>query len=150
LLALTLTLTLTLSAWADSPQVGDNAPDFTLQDQNGEWHQLSDYEGKYLAIDFYPKNDTPGCTTEACNFRDNFYQFKRVRAEVVGVSIDDVDSHKAFASKYKLPFTLLADKNGDLASAYGRGPCGWQRRAGVFHAQDSQSRLVQRLPGRIN
>ena len=119
---LTLLLTLLLSAplpAGESPEVGSAAPGFRLQDQNGEWHELQDYRGSWLAIYFYPKNDTPGCTTEACNFRDNIYAFKAIGANVVGISVDDVDSHKDFADKYKLPFTLLADEEGTTASAYG-------------------------------
>jgi peroxiredoxin Q/BCP len=103
----------------DSPAVGSAAPGFHLQDQNGDWHDLADYSGTWLAVYFYPKDDTPGCTKEACNFRDNIYAFKAIGAEVVGISLDDVDSHKAFADKYKLPFTLLADVEGDTAKAYG-------------------------------
>jgi len=104
---------------ADSPAVGSPAPDFRLQDQNGEWHALADYRGEWLAIYFYPKNDTPGCTTEACNFRDNIYAFRAIGAHVVGVSVDDVDSHKSFADKYRLPFILLADAEGEMARSYG-------------------------------
>ncbi len=110
-----------VAAQAEPLTVGDNAPDFKLQDQNGDWHQMSDYSGRYLAVYFYPKDDTPGCTTEACNFRDNIYVFRRIGADVVGVSLDDVASHKAFSDKYKLPFTLLADVDGELTSAYGVG-----------------------------
>ena len=116
----TLLFALVLPLWAaDQPKVGDSAPDFRLQDQNGDWHQLEDYRGKWLAIYFYPRDDTPGCTTEACNFRDNLYLFRRIGAEVVGISLDDVESHKAFADKYKLPFTLLADTSGETVTAYG-------------------------------
>lgn len=103
----------------ESPAVGAAAPDFRLQDQNGEWHELGDYRGQWLAVYFYPKDDTPGCTTEACNFRDNIYQFQAIDAAVVGISVDDVESHKAFATKYKLPFTLLADEGGAVSDRYG-------------------------------
>jgi len=103
----------------ETPEVGSAAPGFNLQDQNGEWHDLQDYQGTWLAIYFYPKDDTPGCTTEACNFRDNIYAFKAIGAEVVGISVDDVDSHKEFSDKYKLPFILLADEDGETAEAYG-------------------------------
>jgi len=103
----------------DPPQVGSAAPGFKLQDQNGEWHDLNDYRGKWLAVYFYPKDDTPGCTTEACSFRDNIYAFKGIGAEVVGISVDDVDSHKDFATKYKLPFTILSDAGGSVSDAYG-------------------------------
>ena len=103
----------------EPPAVGSMAPGFKLQDQNGDWHDLADYRGQWLAIYFYPKDDTPGCTTEACNFRDNIYAFKAIGANVVGVSVDDVESHKEFADKYKLPFILLADVDGKMAESYG-------------------------------
>lgn len=103
----------------EPPAIGDSAPDFRLMDQNGEWRELSDYSGKWLAVYFYPRDDTPGCTTEACNFRDNMYAFKAIGAEILGVSVDDVKSHDEFARKYKLPFTLLADEDGSMSDAYG-------------------------------
>ncbi len=103
----------------EPPVVGSDAPGFKLQDQNGDWHQLGDYSGKWLAVYFYPRDDTPGCTTEACNFRDNIYAFKAIGAEVVGISVDDVESHKEFATKYKLPFTILADEGGKVSDSYG-------------------------------
>jgi peroxiredoxin Q/BCP len=103
----------------DSPDVGSPAPDFRLQDQNGDWHALADYRGQWLAVYFYPKDDTPGCTTEACNFRDNIYAFRAIGANVVGVSLDDVASHRDFAEKHRLPFILLADTDGEMARAYG-------------------------------
>ena len=103
----------------EGPVVGKKAPGFNLQDQNGEWHDLQDYRGTWLAIYFYPKDDTPGCTTEACNFRDNIYAFKAIGASVVGISVDDVESHKEFSGKYKLPFTILADEEGETAQDYG-------------------------------
>jgi len=114
-----LLLMMATALHAEAPRVGDPAPDFRLQDQNGAWHALSDYQGRWLAIYFYPKDDTPGCTTEACNFRDNIYVFRRIGAEVIGISLDDVDSHKAFADKYELPFVLLADPTGNTVKAYG-------------------------------
>jgi len=103
----------------DPPALGDPAPDFRLQDQNGEWHALSDYRGGWLTIYFYPKDDTPGCTTEACNFRDNIHLFEAIGAHLVGISVDDVESHADFSSKYKLPFTLLADTGGEVSNSYG-------------------------------
>ena len=115
-----LALLISLPALAgEVPAVGQAAPGFKLQDQNGEWHDLEDYRGSWLAVYFYPKDDTPGCTTEACNFRDNIYAFKGIGAEVVGVSVDTVDSHKDFSDKYKLPFVILADEEGTTAEAYG-------------------------------
>ena len=107
------------STAGDAPAVGSEAPGFRLQDQNGDWHELADYRGGWVAVYFYPKDDTPGCTTEACNFRDNIYAFKAIGASVVGISVDDVESHNEFASKYKLPFTILADETGATAEAYG-------------------------------
>ena len=103
----------------DAPAVGTDAPAFNLQDQNGEWHALENYRGQWLAVYFYPRDDTPGCTKEACNFRDNIYAFKAIGAAVVGISVDDVESHKEFSDKYKLPFTILADEDGQTARAYG-------------------------------
>jgi len=103
----------------EPPAVGSEAPGFKLQDQNGDWHDLQDYRGTWLAVYFYPKDDTPGCTKEACNFRDNIYAFKAIGAAVVGISVDDVDSHKEFSEKYKLPFILLADEEGATAESYG-------------------------------
>jgi peroxiredoxin Q/BCP len=95
------------------------APAFKLQDQNAVWHSSEDYRGQWLVVYFYPKDDTPGCTTEACNFRDNIYAFKAIGAAVVGISVDDVDSHKKFSDKYTLPFTLLADEGGKVSKDYG-------------------------------
>jgi peroxiredoxin Q/BCP len=115
-----VSLAFSAAALADEPPaVGSAAPGFELQDQNGDWHNLEDYQGQWLAVYFYPKDDTPGCTTEACNFRDNIYAFKAIGANVVGISVDDVESHKEFSDKYKLPFTLLADVGGGTAKAYG-------------------------------
>ena len=103
----------------EPPTTGADAPDFNLQDQNGDWHTLEDYRGRWLAMYFYPKDDTPGCTTEACNFRDNIYAFKAIDAAVVGISVDDVESHKEFSDKYNLPFTILADEDSKTTKAYG-------------------------------
>lgn len=103
----------------ESPAVGSQAPAFKLQDQDGNWHSLSDYKGQWLALYFYPRDDTPGCTTEACNFRDSKYAYEAIGAKVVGVSVDDVESHKAFEKKYELPFTLLADPEGKTCAEYG-------------------------------
>jgi thioredoxin-dependent peroxiredoxin len=102
-----------------SPEPGDAAPAFKLRDQNGEWHSLDDYRGQWVALYFYPKDDTPGCTTEACAFRDDVFKFKKMGVAVVGVSVDNVESHKAFAEKHKLPFTLLADADKTVARSYG-------------------------------
>jgi len=118
-LALFLCGAFCLPARAESPAVDQPAPAFSLPDQDGVVHALSDYRGKWLVLYFYPKNDTPGCTTEACNFRDGYGQLKALGAQVLGVSVDDTASHLAFAKKYKLPFTLLADADGAVADRYG-------------------------------
>jgi len=103
----------------EMPKVGQNAPDFSLPDQDGKQHKLTDYSGKWLVLYFYPKDDTPGCTQQACSFRDDLHQLTALGAVVAGVSVDDSSSHAAFAKKYKLPFPLLADKNGEVANRYG-------------------------------
>jgi len=102
-----------------APAVGDAAPDFRLQDQNNEWHSLADYTGQWVVLYFYPKADTPGCTTEACEFRDNIFAYEDMGAAVVGVSLDDVESQAAFAEKYSLPFPLLSDAQQEVATKYG-------------------------------
>ena len=104
---------------AATPGVGEPAPAFKLQDQAGKWHQLADYKGKWVALYFYPKDDTPGCTTQACSFRDNVFAFNQEGAVILGVSVDDVASHKQFAEKHGLPFTLLADADKAVARRYG-------------------------------
>lgn len=101
------------------PAVGAAAPAFALLDQDGVERKLADYRGRWLVLYFYPKDDTPGCTTEACEFRDDYHQIKALGAELMGVSLDDVSSHKAFAEKYHLPFPLLADTGHVVARAYG-------------------------------
>ncbi len=95
------------------------APTFTLSDQNSVSHNLEQYKGHWLVLYFYPKDDTPGCTTEACNFRDQLGSLKALGATVLGVSADDVDSHGKFATKYSLNFPLLADAGAEVAKAYG-------------------------------
>jgi peroxiredoxin len=89
--------------------VGATAPDFTVKDTNGKTVKLSDYAGKMVVMYFYPKDDTPGCTKEACSFRDNYDQYLSKGITVFGVSLDDSSSHKAFTDKFNLPFPLLAD-----------------------------------------
>lgn len=101
------------------PKVGDKAPEFNLPDQNGKIHNLSDYKGKWVLVYFYPKDFTPGCTTEACTLRDAFPNFTKTKAEVLGISIDSVESHKKFAEHYEIPFTLLADSEKKVVNLYG-------------------------------
>jgi peroxiredoxin Q/BCP len=98
--------------------VGEMAPDFRLQDQNGQWHTLAQHRGQWIALYFYPKDQTPGCTKEACAFRDNIFAFDSLGAVILGVSLDDVKSHEEFAKKYSLPFSLLADTDGAVANRY--------------------------------
>lgn len=98
---------------------GKKAPDFTLPDQNGNKVKLSDLKGKYVVLYFYPKDDTSGCTKEACNFRDAFPKFQNIDAVILGVSPDSIASHKKFAEKYKLPFQLLADEDKKVVEKYG-------------------------------
>lgn len=104
---------------AEEIREGDPAPGFELKDQDGQLHSLEDYRDKWVAVYFYPKDDTPGCTTEACEFRDEIFAFKELDCQVLGVSLDDEVSHKAFADKFSLPFPLLADTDGATAEAYG-------------------------------
>jgi len=99
--------------------VGDKAPSFKLKNQDAKVISLSDLKGKPIILYFYPKDDTPGCTKEACNFRDEFPKFGKMKAEIIGVSIDSVESHKKFADKYKLPFNLLADEKKEVVEKYG-------------------------------
>jgi peroxiredoxin Q/BCP len=96
-----------------------SAPDFTLLDQDGTPHSLAEYRGRWVLLYFYPKDDTPGCTKEACAIRDDFHDFDTIDAVVLGVSADSVKSHKKFAEKYSLPFTLLADTEKTVINAYG-------------------------------
>lgn len=100
-------------------KAGDKAPYFELKDQDGVLHRLSDYDGKLLVLYFYPKDDTPGCVTEACDIRDNYASFKGLGISVLGVSADTEASHKQFAEKYHLPFPLLSDTTKETIKAYG-------------------------------
>ncbi len=101
-------------------KVGDTIPSFSLQDQNGDWFKSESVIGKQTAvIYFYPKDETPGCTKEACKFRDEFEVFTDLKARVIGISSDNVASHKKFAEKYHLPFTLLADVHKEVRHLFG-------------------------------
>lgn len=118
------------------PVAGDVAPQFSLVDQNGKSHKLADYKGKWVVLYFYPKDQTPGCTTQACNFTENVFAFRKAGAQILGVSLDDADSHKAFEKalsknakisgenqklieEHGLPFPLLADPTYETAKHYG-------------------------------
>ena len=117
--ALSLTFGLLTAAIAEQIKVGDPAPGFELRDQSGELRSLEDYRDQWVALYFYPKDDTPGCTTEACEFRDDIFKYKELDCQILGVSLDDEMSHREFAEKYSLPFPLLADINGTAAVSYG-------------------------------
>ena len=94
-------------------------PDFELPDENGKLHKLSDYLGQYVLLYFYPKDDTPGCTTEACEFRDDYAEYDKAGVVILGVSPDSPKSHKKFKEKYNLPFVLLADEDHQVCEIYG-------------------------------
>ncbi|HET6546047.1 MAG TPA: peroxiredoxin [Rhodanobacteraceae bacterium] len=107
------------TATTSGPQDGRSAPDFKLQDQKGAWHTLAQYRGRWVVLYFYPKDFTPGCTTEVCTFRDDIIALHKAGAEVLGVSLDDVASHAEFAKKYHVPFPLLSDATQVVAKTYG-------------------------------
>ncbi len=100
-------------------KINSKAPDFKLPDQNGKEHSLKEYRGKWVLLYFYPKDDTPGCTKEACAIRDSLPDFKKLKITVLGVSVDSVKSHKKFSEKHSLPFTLLADEDKAVVKKYG-------------------------------
>jgi thioredoxin-dependent peroxiredoxin len=104
---------------ADELQIGDKAPNFSLPDQNGQTVSLKSLKGKQVVLYFYPKDDTPGCTKEACGFRDSLSAIEKANTVVLGVSMDDAESHQKFIKKYGLPFTLLCDEDGKVSKAYG-------------------------------
>ncbi|MFR9166151.1 MAG: thioredoxin-dependent thiol peroxidase [Dysgonomonas sp.] len=100
-------------------KVGDTIPDVLGKDQDGKLVKASDYAGKKLVLYFYPKDNTPGCTAEACNFRDNFYELRKAGYEILGVSVDDEKSHQKFIQKQELPFPLIADSDKKLVNEFG-------------------------------
>ena len=123
-------------------RVGEPAPEFQLPDQQGTQHRLTAYRGRWLVLYFYPRDDTPGCTREACQFRDDSPQLQSLHAQVVGVSVDAADSHARFAAKYHLSFPLLADTQGLVAAQYGAliklGPLKMARRITFIIAPDGR------------
>ena len=104
---------------AATPSIGAPAPDFNLPNAGGEMVSLASFKNSWVVLYFYPKDDTPGCTKEACSFRDDLHKLEKLGAKVVGVSVDDGKSHAEFAKKYNLPFPLLSDKDGTVAKQYG-------------------------------
>jgi peroxiredoxin Q/BCP len=124
MLLLILTVAPAFAFAADSgqsvaPQPGQAAPDFRLQDQKGDWHTLAQHRGQWVVLYFYPKDFTPGCTTQVCTFRDDVHKLSKAGALVLGVSLDDVKSHADFAEKYHVPFALLSDHDQTAAKEYG-------------------------------
>jgi peroxiredoxin Q/BCP len=128
--------------------VGDKAPSFKLKNQDAKVISLADLKGKPIVLYFYPKDDTPGCTKEACNFRDEFPKFGKMKAEIIGVSIDSVESHKKFANKYKLPFNLLSDEKKEVVEKYGV----WQEKSmyGKKYMGIVRTTFIINTEGKIN
>jgi thioredoxin-dependent peroxiredoxin len=127
---------------------GQPAPDFELQSDSGETVRLSDLRGKPVVLYFYPKDNTPGCTRQACGIRDAWSDFQRAGAEVFGISADTRASHERFKSKYSLPFTLLADPERTLAEPYGVGRDGkssYERSTFVIDADGNVARIMRRV-----
>jgi peroxiredoxin Q/BCP len=142
--ALLLALALPVFAAAE-PATGSLAPSFRLQDQHDAWISLADQRGKWLVVYFYPMDETPGCTTEACEFRDNIFAFRRLGVNVLGVSVQDVASKKEFAAKHSLPFSVLADADKSVAKAYGvLSVLGYARRE--TFVIDPQGRIAKHYP----
>ncbi len=143
-----------------SMKVGDKVPDFTTLDDNGKPVSIADFRGKSVVLYFYPKDDTSGCTREACDFRDAFPRFGKIDAEVIGVSPDSVESHRKFKKKYELPFKLLADEGHKLAdkfgvwkekSMYGRKFMGIERTTVLIDPNGRVARIFPkvRVPGHV-
>ncbi len=136
-----------------SVSIGNMAPDFTLSDETGTTRKLSDYRGQPVVLYFYPKDDTPGCTTEACNFRDDYSQYTQAGVVILGVSPDTSKSHAKFKEKFHLPFTLLADEGHkvcDLYGVWGRKKMMGREYDGVFRTTfliDAQGRIKKVFEG---
>jgi thioredoxin-dependent peroxiredoxin len=127
---------------------GDPAPDFTLESDTGETVTLSSLRGRPTVLYFYPKDDTPGCTRQACGIRDAWGEFKKAGAEVFGISADTTDSHERFKSKYSLPFTLLADPEHQLGEPYGVGQEGkrsYERSTFVIDSDGNVAKIMRRV-----
>jgi len=141
-------MSLSLGVQAENLTLNQAAPEFELSDQNGESHSVADYEGKWLVLYFYPKNDTPGCTTEACAFRDEFKVITALNTRILGVSVDEAASHAEFAEKYSLPFPLLADTEGHVAKLYGAlvslGPVKFAKRHTMIIGPQGKIRKIYR------
>lgn len=123
------------------------APEFILKNHNGEIVRLSDFAGKPLIVYFYPQDDTPGCTTEACSFRDDYSEYTNLGVEIIGISPDTVESHKEFRKKYHLPFTLLSDPDHQTATAY--GVWGKKEKEGVEYEGIYRTTFILDMKGEI-
>lgn len=135
-------------------EVGDLAPVFVAKDQQGKTWRLEDFAGQTLVLYFYPKDNTPGCTAQACNMRDNFQQLSALGIKVLGVSVDDENSHQKFIAKHDLPFTLLADTEQNLVqqygvwqekNMYGKKYMGTLRRSFIIDAQGRISHIIKKV-----
>src|SRR5712692_6672602 len=124
-------------------EAGNPAPDFTAADTSGKTIHLSDFRGKKIVLYFYPKDDTPGCTVEGCGLRDVYQKIRAAGAEVLGVSVDDVGSHKAFTEKYKLPFPLVADTDKRITENYGVYNEKWKMARRVTFLIDEQGNIAK-------
>lgn len=129
---------------AELLKVGEQAPDFSSVDQDGNDVKLSDFTGKPVVLYFYPKDDTPGCTTEACNFRDNNEEYVKAGVKVLGVSVDSQKSHKKFVDKYQLNFTLVADDKKEIAQHY--GVLGGNTASRVTYLIDKEGKIAHVYP----
>jgi len=145
-LALLLACVALQAARAEGDAVtGTAAPAFRLQDQHDAWISLADQKGKWLVLYFYPMDETPGCTTEACEFRDNIFAYRKLGVNVLGISVQDVASKKQFAAKHSLPFSVLADSDKSVAKAYGvLSIMGFARRETFII--DPQGRIAKHYP----
>ncbi len=130
-----------------SLSIGTTAPSFTVKDSNGASVSLSDYAGKTVVLYFYPKDDTPGCTKEACSFRDNYSAYQGKDIVVFGVSRDDEASHQSFTEKFSLPFPLLADIDGALTQAYDVDGGGYSKR--VTYVIDGTGKIIKTYDGTV-
>lgn len=137
-----------------SLQIGDKVPDFTAKDQNGNDIKLSDYKGKKVVLYFYPKDNTPGCTAESCNLRDNYENFKSKGYEVIGVSTDSEKSHQNFINKHELPFNLIADTDKKVhelfgawgeKSMYGRKYMGTLRKTFIIDEEGKVEDIIEKV-----
>ncbi len=127
----------------DNLQPGEPAPEFAAPITSGETVSLSNYRGKKVILYFYPKDDTPGCTVEACGLRDNYQKIRELGAEVLGVSVDDVESHRRFAEKFSIPFPLVADAEAKITQSYGVYNEKWKQARRVTFLIDEQGTITR-------